>query len=469
MSNKVFEENYTNLDQFTIDPNAIKHYSDLKQTPQAILNALYTNAFSGTKLSDLNLADALKYEHMKNLIADEIGKKLFGDGQNRGKDFIIIREHLTKIFNQLSPEEKQNLFTEVCTINHDKIVLNTGPECEILINSLKNQYFNKTKYTNAGILTSGVYLPTSSALDEFLPSNLSTIKVISDLRKIKKLSEAVGEKIGEKLFGDSMSGSREADTQKIITYLNDQIFPRILCELSEEEKKALLDTIDFNPSALGELVDKLVGDFNKVNILGMSRVNENSLSQIFYNSTSYTKLGNVAGGIQLNTTKLKSQDFFDSVKECVMGKCKSDLSIIEELAEKIGNKLGEKLFGEDASSSRKADIQKIINTLNKVLLPSVIDGLRDGQEKENFLKASDQTINSLVGDCKPSGIWGRKVTEPISLSQIFYDNSSYTTVGMLSGGIQISDSKLVDKPFLDEVRGRLQTEARSSISHGKGK
>ena len=164
-----------NLDQFTIDPNAIKHYSDLKQTPQAILNALYTNAFSGTKLSDLNLADALKYEHMKNLIADEIGKKLFGDGQNRGKDFIIIREHLTKIFNQLSPEEKQNLFTEVCTINHDKIVLNTGPECEILINSLKNQYFSKTKYTNAGILTSGVYLPTSSALDEFLPSNLSTI------------------------------------------------------------------------------------------------------------------------------------------------------------------------------------------------------------------------------------------------------------------------------------------------------
>lgn len=160
------------------------------------------------------------------------------------------------------------------------------------------------------IVTSGVYLPTSSALDEFLPSNLSTIKVISDLGKIKKLSEAVGEKIGEKLFGDSMSGSRRADTQKIIIYLNDQIFPRILCELSEEEKKALLDTIDFNPSALGELVYKLVGDFNKVNILGMSRVNENSLSQIFYNSTSYTKLGNVAGGIQLNTTKLKSQDFF---------------------------------------------------------------------------------------------------------------------------------------------------------------
>ena len=39
---------------------------------------------------------------MKNLIADEISKKLFGGGQNRGKDFIIIREHLSKIFNQLS-------------------------------------------------------------------------------------------------------------------------------------------------------------------------------------------------------------------------------------------------------------------------------------------------------------------------------------------------------------------------------
>ena len=129
--------------------------------------------------------------------------------------------------------------------------------------------------------------------------------------------------------------------------------------------------------------------------------------------------------------------------------------------------LGEKLFGEDASSSRKSDILKIINTLNKVVLPSVIDAL--GDEKEKFLKATDQTINSLVGDCKPSGIWGKKVTEPISLSQIFYDNSSYTTVGMLSGGIQINDSKLTDKPFLDEIKGRLQIEARSSITHAKGR
>ncbi len=74
-----------------------------------------------------------------------------------------------------------------------------------------------------------------------------------------------------------------------------------------------------------------------------------------------------------------------------------------------------------------------------------------------------------MGDCKPSGIWGKKVTEPISLSQIFYNNSSYTTVGMLSGGIQINDSKLTDKPFLDEIKGRLQIEARSSITHAKGR
>ena len=73
-----------------------------------------------------------------------------------------------------------------------------------------------------------------------------------------------------------MSSSRAADTQKIITYLNDQIFPRILCELSKKEKEALLNTINFNTPALEELVDKLVGNFNKVNILGMSKVNENS-------------------------------------------------------------------------------------------------------------------------------------------------------------------------------------------------
>jgi uncharacterized protein YjbI with pentapeptide repeats len=471
----LFEANYTNLDKFTIDPNAITHYSDLKQiTPQVILNTLYTNAFSDNELSDLNLADALKHEQMKDLIADKIGEKLFGEGQNRGKDFIIIREHLAKVFNQLSPEEKQKLYTTVCAIENDNMVLNTSPECEILINSLKDQYYSMTKYTKAGVVTSGVYLPTSDALDKFTTSNLNQIKVISDLAQINELSKAVGKKIGEKLFGENASSSRVADTQKIITYLTGQIFPHILCELPKVEKEALLNAISSNKD---DLVDKLVGDFNKVNMVGMKKVDVNSLSQIFYNNTSYTSLGNVAGGIQLNTTKLNSQDFFDSVKDCVMGKCQSDSSKIEELAEKIGNKLGEKLFGENASSSRKQDIQKIINTLNKVILPSAIDGLSDGQEKENFLKLTDQAIDELVGNYKTSGVvndksngnWSQKIAEQPSLSQIFYDNSSYTTVGMLSGGIQINDRKLADQSFLNKIKGRLQVEAKSPIANSKSR
>ncbi|MBY0580084.1 MAG: pentapeptide repeat-containing protein, partial [Rickettsiales bacterium] len=438
----LFEKNYANLDQFTLDPNTIKHYSDFSDKQQVILHSLYDKAFLGATLTDQNLANALKYENMKNLIADEISKKLFGSGQNRGKDFIIIREHLSKVFNQLSPEEKQNLYTSICTTDSGKMVLNASPECEILINSLKEQYYTKTKYTTAGVVTSGIYLPTKSVLDEFITSNLNKIKVISDLAKIKELSEVVGQKIGQKLFGDAMSSSRQADVKKIIAYFNDQIFPHILCQLPKDEKQALLDNIDYNKD---ELVNKLVGDFNKVNMLGMSKVHENSLSQVFYNSTSYTKTGTVVGGIQLDTTKLNSQDFFDSVADCVMGKCKSDLSQIEELAKKIGNRLGEKLFGDSTSSSRKEDVTKIINTLNKVVLPYVIKSLSDGQQKENFLKANDETINSLVGNFTPSGIWGKKITEPISLAQIFYDNSSYTKVGLVSGGIQINDSKLTDR------------------------
>ncbi len=466
----LFEKNYTNLDQFAVDLNAITHYSDLNQTPQAILNTLYANAFSGTKLSDLNLANALKYEQMKNLLADEVGKKLFGDGQNRGQDFIIIRKHLTNVFNQLSSEEKQNLYNTICNIEHKNMVLNASPECETLLNLLKDQYYSKTRYTKVGVVTSGVYIPTSNALDEFAPSDLTLIKVSSDLDKIKVLSKAVGDKIGEKLFGDNMSSSREVDTQKIIGYLNTKIFPHVLCNLPKEEKKALLDTIDFDPEKLEGLVDKLVGNFNKVNMVGMKKVNENSLSQIFYNNTSYTKLGNVVGGIQLNTTKLNSQDFFDSVEDCVMGKCKSDLSKIEEIAEKIGNKLGEKLFGENASSSRKEDVLKIIATLNKVVLPSVIGSLSNENEKENFLNANSQTINSLVGDYEKTslmnGFWSKEFKNP-SLSQIFYDNSSYTKVGLASGGIQIDSSTLEDKPFLDKIKHCLETKAKLSTTQSK--
>jgi hypothetical protein len=60
---------------------------------------------------------------MKNLIADEVGKELFGDGQNRGKDFLIIRDHIASVFDRLSDEEKENLYAQICTID-DSIKLN---------------------------------------------------------------------------------------------------------------------------------------------------------------------------------------------------------------------------------------------------------------------------------------------------------------------------------------------------------
>lgn len=448
----LFEENYTSLGQFTITPNKIKHYADLSQAPQAILNALYNSAFTGNELSDSNLANALKYEYMKNLIADEVGKELFGEGQNRGKDFLIIRNYLASVFNRLSNEEKENLYEQTCTID-GSIKLNQSDKRQLLIQSLKNQYYDKTRYTTAGVATSGVYIPTTDALDGFLTSDVNKIKSIAELKNISELSNAVGEKIGEKLFGDNMSSSRQADTQKIINYLNNHVFPSVLCSLPEDDKRVFLN----NPNT-----ELLVGDFNRDTMLGARTVDVNSLSQLFYNATSYTKTGSVTGGLQLNSTTLATQEFFDSVTNCIESKCHTESVEIEKLAQQIGEKLGEKLFGADMSGSRELDTQKIINTLRDSVIPQILQNLSEAEQNKLL---TTHNIDTLVGDYRSSGISGywSSETHPKSLSQIFYDNSSYTKTGYATGGIQISDTQLSSAAFLEKVKNQIKT----SLSNGR--
>ncbi len=451
----LFEENYANLDQFAINPNTVKHYSDLTQNPLAILNILYTSAFTDNELSDLNLAKAIKYENMKNLIADEVGKELFGEGQNRGKDFLIIRDHIASVFDRLSDEEKENLYAQICTID-DSIKLNQSEECKLLIQSLKSQYYDITKYTTAGkVVTSGIYIPTTGSLNEFVQSDANKMKSISDLEKISDLSNAVGQKLGEKLFGPDMSSSRKKDTQKIINYLNNHVFPSVLCSLSEDERAVFLDK---TTNHLEEFAEVLVGKFNKTTTLGYKTVDLNSLSQLFYNASSHTMVGSVSVGLQLNSTTLSTQEFFDSVTECIKSKCNTQSVKIENLAQQIGTKLGEKLFGPDMSTSREHDTQKIINTLRDSVIPEL-------SETEKTKLSSSQNLDTLIGNYKQTSILGywSSGTRPESLSQLFYDNSSSTKMGYATGGIKIDDTILTSRAFLDKVK----THMRTSLANGR--
>lgn len=90
----LFEANYAKLGDFDFKNDDFKHYADLVANPQSMLQLLLDQSYVSHTLTNENLGYVLQYEIMKNLIADTIGKELFGQGNNRGKDFMLIREHL---------------------------------------------------------------------------------------------------------------------------------------------------------------------------------------------------------------------------------------------------------------------------------------------------------------------------------------------------------------------------------------
>jgi hypothetical protein len=129
------------------------------------------------------------------------------------------------------------------------------------------------------------------------------MKSVSNLKEISDLSNAVGQKLGEKLFGPDISSSREHDTQKIINTLRDSVIP----ELSTTEKSKLSST---------QNIDALIGNYKQASILGYwsSGTRSESLSQLFYDHSSNTKMGYATGGIQIDDTQLSSKAFLEKVK-----------------------------------------------------------------------------------------------------------------------------------------------------------
>ena len=300
----LLETNYVKLKNFDFKNDAFKNYNDLASNPQIILKPLLEKSYISNQLSDENLGNILKYEMMKNLIADTVGKELFGEGYNRGKDFMLIREHLSIVFSKLNHEEKQDLCQNLIEQKETSIQLKQ-PDGQELVNMLRNKYYAQTKYTTIGLATSGIYL-TENSLDKLVDSDLVDIKSAfsREQQQINDLAKKLGEKGAEKLFGTNMSTSRQADAKKIVALFQYEILPNIMEGLTQEKKQELFKAN----------VDTLVGNYGK----GYWGKRENhSLSQILYDNTSYTKMGYASGGVQVDDIKLHSKNCKDAMISCI--------------------------------------------------------------------------------------------------------------------------------------------------------
>ncbi len=252
----LFEANYAKLGDFDFKNDAFKHYADLVANPQSMLQLLLDQSYVSHTLTNENLGYVLQYEIMKNLIADTIGKEPFGQGNNHGKDFMLIREHLSKVFSKkLSSEEKQALYQSLIEQTEATIQLK-HPDCDALVNTLRNKYYAQTKYTMAGIATSGIYLP-ENALNKLVNGDLADFRKMfsQEQQLMDHLAKRLGEKGAEKLFGTDMSASRQADTRKITMLLRDEILPIVVKELSPSSKHKLLNLSD-------EGITNIIGEYS---------------------------------------------------------------------------------------------------------------------------------------------------------------------------------------------------------------
>ena len=159
--------------KFPIKMEELKHVSDYKGKTSSILTIIYENR---------NNPEALPVAITANLMADYITAKVFGKGNNRGKDGYMIKQMMQQVVNKFAQE---NLGTEP-----NSLLKNSN--FEQLLNDIADELISRSKYTTAGIIQQGVtisfteggiYLP-AKIFNEVL-INKFKVKMIEKLGKNK--------------------------------------------------------------------------------------------------------------------------------------------------------------------------------------------------------------------------------------------------------------------------------------------
>ena len=184
-----------------------------------------------------------------------------------------------------------------------------------------------------------------------------------------------------------------------------------------DDLKGLVDHFQEKPVKSQKELDELLNSFDDKLVSQKDMEQIEGLKLEYYNSlvACYNELPDEQTKKDINFTK--------------------DL-IIKELASDIGEEIGKKLFGENMSESRIEDTQAIVIHLKEIILPSL---------SSDELSQSQQYIQEIVGEVITSNaLWQKAVQkDKQGLAQFYYDNATtYTNVGMLSSGIQLSHEKL---------------------------
>lgn len=242
-----------------------------------------------------------------NIIADKVSENLFGKGDNRGNDSVLIRNAVSEACSNFLKANPNAKIQDVLT----------SPRLDNMTKEITEQVKSVSKYTSIGLVSGGIYLPKTSITTELIDSVTEKIEHNvgfnkDELAQIQNLTNVVS----KNLFGDGAVGSRAPDAAMIMATLMDTFK-----ELKKENKN--IDVTDI----IASNAKKLSGEVDA----GYFSTTRTGLTELYYKNSSSTTVGLVSGGIYLDKQTIQGTAFKLSLKSHINDQIGGEL---KKLAEK---------------------------------------------------------------------------------------------------------------------------------------
>ena len=483
---------------FPVKSSSISHVSEYKGQASHQLTLIYENIKNLDKIESALVAD---------ILADEVTTNLFEEGRNRGKDGLQIQKALETAISDIASEYD---------ISAKELLAN--PKLDSLLEEITENVRSKTKYTTAGMVSGGIYLPEGvlkpDELKQTLEKAVLSEKTMS--RKIANQMIAMAEKNGIEIENekalrntiDNIYNDKSNTGIRLRFALKNNLDALLKGEFPENTSK-ISNVSDYKGTAshqlsiiynninspelmkdafvadhiAGQVTSSLFGDganrgkdglqiqkavtdiikkFSKDNDVSIHDILDSEalsdfiseLTEDIKSKTKYTSVGMVSGGIYLPEDAISS----DMINELTnkMNMALGDHALTSSEKELISD------ISEDIASNIFGDNVEETNAKDLEQIQELLEKTFYELKEDNPDMDLEATLianrDELIGNLDR----GYFSTTGEGLTKLFYDNATYTG-GSLSGNIQTSDFKeSITEKIEESIEGNITKSVRKT-------
>jgi len=126
--------------------------------------------------------------------------------------------------------------------------------------------------------------------------------------------------------------------------------------------------------------------------------------------------------------------------------------------EKLTTEIAKNLFGEGYKGNRVQDTQVIGTVLREEFKI---------QKKENknidISGVLEKNMDKLVGEAITNKGYLYNTVTKTGLTKLYKDNTSYTTTGLITGGIKLNEKKILSEEFKSSLKNHIEKEVKGEL------